>query len=107
MTAAHMHAGTIKARSRDSLLASPTVGHKIEFICDNCDKPFKAYASQRPRPLKFCKSKCGFEYAKKTHGFRVVETADIESDVPPRPTEPKYLVVYDPIKKELRNKADA
>jgi hypothetical protein len=46
----------------EAMLQTHRYGHKETFTCDNCAQEFEAYASQRPRPLKFCKRACGLEY---------------------------------------------
>jgi hypothetical protein len=88
---------TAIAKRRETLLASPRVGHKIEMICDFCKQTFWRYPHAVRGKHKFCSRACSHQWQKR------VPAADTESLTPPKPTEPKYLVVYDPEKREIRN----
>lgn len=82
---------------------SPNLGHKIEMICDGCGTAFREYASRRPKSLKFCTKSCGLDYQKRTGNGGKVQTVDTEPVIHPHPSEPGMNVVYDPVKKEIRN----
>lgn len=86
------------AKASQSRRISPKTGHKVEFICDNCGNPFHEYLSKRPNALKFCTRECGLIYQGKKQ-----QTADIEPVTHLKPDEPSMTVVYDPIKRQLRN----
>lgn len=87
-----------RTKQTQSKLTSPKWGHKIEMVCDGCGVHFWQYASQRPKPLKFCTRACCLAYQRNK-----VPTADLDSAAPPKKAEPGMNVVYDPARQELRN----
>lgn len=96
-------AGVVIRPIGESNLASVKLGHRIEMVCDNCDRTFSEYPTKRPRPLKFCNRACGLEFQKRGNRGRGMEQIDIETAVHPKPAKPGETVVVDFANKELRN----
>lgn len=72
------------------------------MLCDGCGQTFTEYPSKRPRPLKFCTRQCGLDYQRGRCAGQ--ENYDLDPvNAHPKPAEPGMNVIYDPIKKELRN----
>lgn len=101
----NVQSNLLSAERRDQAvktkLTSPKMGHPTAFVCDCCGQTFVKYAGQRPKPLKFCDRHCMTLYQR---GHRPEGQADIELATHPKPTEPEYLIEYDPQTKQLRNK---
>jgi hypothetical protein len=87
-----------RAKRADSYRCSLRVQHKIEMVCDGCGVRFWEYPYKRPKPLKFCCRACCLQYQRAK-----TPTADMDSTAPPKRAEPGLTVVYDPVRKELRN----
>lgn len=95
-----LHTEDVRKRRSLTKTTTPKTGHKEPFVCDACGQTFQAYASQRPKELKFCNRQCGFDFQR---GKRPEGQADTEPVLTYSVKAPDMTVIYDPVRKELRN----